>query len=78
MAVDRGLVGAGDLVVGAHTVTFGALNAFAIGVDRLVADRSSFRARARARLKQGPGRKLRSFSRLAQAVLRIRQARAIR
>jgi 3-isopropylmalate/(R)-2-methylmalate dehydratase large subunit len=34
VVVDRGLVGAGDLVVGAdsHTVTCGALNAFAIGV----------------------------------------------
>jgi 3-isopropylmalate/(R)-2-methylmalate dehydratase large subunit len=34
VAVDRGLIGAGDLVVGAdsHTVTCGALNAFAIGV----------------------------------------------
>jgi 3-isopropylmalate/(R)-2-methylmalate dehydratase large subunit len=34
VAVDRGLVRAGDLVVGAdsHTVTCGALNAFAIGV----------------------------------------------
>ena len=32
--IDRGLVAAGDLVVGAdsHTVTCGALNAFAIGV----------------------------------------------
>jgi 3-isopropylmalate/(R)-2-methylmalate dehydratase large subunit len=34
VAVERGLVAAGDLVVGAdsHTVTCGALNAFAIGV----------------------------------------------
>jgi 3-isopropylmalate/(R)-2-methylmalate dehydratase large subunit len=34
VAVDRGLIRAGDLVVGAdsHTVTCGALNAFAIGV----------------------------------------------
>ncbi len=34
VAVERGLVGAGDLVVGAdsHTVTCGALNCFAIGV----------------------------------------------
>jgi 3-isopropylmalate/(R)-2-methylmalate dehydratase large subunit len=34
VAVERGLVGAGDLVIGAdsHTVTCGALNSFAVGV----------------------------------------------